>query len=433
MKSNFYTRAILGSPILWGLLASVGFYALIRGGTLDFPMVQRYFAHHPVEYMETVMFMIGMAALVLKLIDVATQYVGLSQSPLGALPEGAWGIDQCPALLARLDKLSGRRQAEYYPGRLRTALAHVHVRGSAESLDNELKYLSDMDALRAHSRYGLFRLIVWAIPIMGFLGTVIGITMALNSMDLRSADQSMMQVLNGLGLKFDTTALALALSMVLMFVHFLTERLENNLLQRVDEQVEHDLAGRFLCAPAGGDGQLIAVRRMADTVIHAVERLVARQAELWQASMETAASRWTQMADSAAEQMHATLSKSLGESLKIHAQQLAAAEHTVTERNRQQWDKLLQSQLQSTQATAALQTALGRQAEVLERAVAAAGEVSRLEDALNRNLTTLAGAKHFEQTVMSLAAAIQLLSARLSDDSAATIKLESIPRQVHAA
>jgi hypothetical protein len=65
--------------------------------------------------------------------------------------------------------------------------------------------------------------------------------------------------------------------------------------------------------------------------------------------------------------------------------------------------------------------------------VAAVGEVSRLEDALNRNLSTLAGAKHFEQTVMSLAAAIQLLSARLSDDPAATIKLESTPRQAHAA
>ena len=40
-----------------------------------------------------------------------------------------------------------------------------------------------------------------------------------------------------------------------------------------------------------------------------------------------------------------------------------------------------------------------RQAEVLQRAVEASGEVRSLEDALNRNLATLAGAKHFEQTV----------------------------------
>ena len=36
----------------------------------------------------------------------------------------------------------------------------------------------------------------------------------------------MQHVLTGLGLKFDTTALALAMSMVLMFVHFFVDRLE---------------------------------------------------------------------------------------------------------------------------------------------------------------------------------------------------------------
>jgi len=42
-----------------------------------------------------------------------------------------------------------------------------------------LKYLSDLDAAHAQAGYGLFRVIVWAIPITGFLGTVIGITMML--------------------------------------------------------------------------------------------------------------------------------------------------------------------------------------------------------------------------------------------------------------
>ena len=62
---------------------------------------------------------------------------------------------------------------------------------------------------------------------------------------------------------------------------------------------------------------------------------------------------------------------------------------------------------------------LARQAAVLQRAVEAAGEVARLEDSLNRNLSALAGAKHFEQTVMSLAAAVNLLSARLAESPAA--------------
>ena len=122
---------------------------------------------------------------------------------------------------------------------------------AAEGLDDELKYLADADAARAHAALALFRVIVWAIPILGFLGTVIGITMALNGIDPKAMDESMLQVLDGLGVKFDTTALALAMSMVLMFVHFFVDRAENALLEEVDRRVEADLAGRFRSFPPG--------------------------------------------------------------------------------------------------------------------------------------------------------------------------------------
>ena len=147
--------------------------------------VLRYFTHHPVEYMETVMFSVGLAALVVKIFDVAAQRSGLRSSPLGPRPASRQSSDECEDLLAVLDHVPGRRQGEYYIARLRAALQHVQRHDSAESLDDELKYLSDMDAARLHAGYSLFRVIVWAIPILGFLGTVIGITMALNSVDLK--------------------------------------------------------------------------------------------------------------------------------------------------------------------------------------------------------------------------------------------------------
>ena len=433
---NRLVRGIAGSPILWGGLASAGFYAMVHWGPLAMPLVKRYFTNHPVEYMETVMFSVGLAALLLKAIDLLAQHAALSRSPLGAVPQTAQPLDQCDLLLGRLDRLPARRRRDYFIRRLREALQHVRTRGSAEALGDELKYLADMDAGRSHASYGLFRVILWAIPILGFLGTVMGITMALNGVDLQAPDQSMIQVLTGLGLKFDTTALALTLSMVLMFVHFFVDRAENSLLAAVDRRAEEELLGRFPQVPAGPDGQLVAVRRMAETMLQATERLVQRQAELWQASMESATVRWTQMADAAGEQVRRGLVGALAESLKAHAQQLAAAEAAAAQENRRHWDKLLQSQVQSVQMMASLQAALGSQAEILQRAIEASGEVRSLEDALNRNLATLAGAKHFEQTVMSLAAAIHLLNARLAETPAAPmkpVKLESPRRKAQAA
>jgi biopolymer transport protein ExbB/TolQ len=383
-----FIQSVTKSPFLWGVLGSIGFYALIHAGPLDTPLVKRYFAHHPVEYMETVMFAIGLAALIIKAFDVVAQRVGLGESPLG-VNDTPQPLEECNVLLEKLDHLPGRRQNEYFICRLRSALEHVIHRGSADTLDDELKYLADLDAARSASGYGLFRVIVWAIPILGFLGTVIGITMALNSVDLRSPDQSMLQVLNGLGLKFDTTALALTLSMVLMFIHFYVEHAENSLLEQVDRRVLQELSGRFAAIPNGGDGQLIAIRRLAEMMLQTTEILVRRQAELWQASVETAAQQWTQMSTAASEQIKTAMSSAVGE--------------------------------------------LSQRAEVLEHAIEATGEVARLEDVLNRNLTSLAGAKHFEQTVLSLAAAVNMLSARLAETTSAPIKLEPSRRSSHAA
>ena len=54
-----------------------------------------------------------------------------------------------------------------------------------------------------------------------------------------------------------------------------------------------------------------------------------------------------------------------------------------------------------------------KQGELMTQAIRAAGDVAQLEKTLNSNLAALAGAKNFEDTVMSLAAAIHLLTTRL--------------------
>lgn len=433
-KINRLIQGVFSSPLLWGALGTAAFYWLIFQGPLGIDLVKRYFTMHPVEYMETAMFAIGLAALILNALDIVSQRSGLADSPLGPKLQAHEPVQVCHALLQRLDQLPESRQQEFFIQRLRAALEHVGSYGSADRLYDELKCLSDMAASRLHAGFGLFRVILWAIPILGFLGTVIGITMALNAVDFKSPDQSMMQVLKGLGLKFDTTALALAMSMVLMFVHFFVDRSGNVLLEDIDRRAEEELPGHFQYVSAGSDPQSATVRRMGETVIQVAERLVARQAELWQASMENAAARWANMAKVGGEQLQSFLAGALSDGLKAHAQHLAAAEQALMQANRQNWEKTLQSQTQSTQNLAALQAGVTRQAEVIQQAVVAVGEVARLEDALNSNLSALAGAKHFEQTVMSLAAAINLLNARLAEIPApAAVRLDGNRRSVQAA
>lgn len=429
---NRFARTVMKLPIVWGILACAAFYGLIFGGPLDLPIMHRYFTHHPVEYGETLLFSVGMAALMLRLADVIAQRLALSRSPWKTVTPGQLPLDElCRTLDAELERQPAHRRDEYYLGRLRAALHYVQRLGSTEGIGDELKYLTDLDATRAHGRYGLFRVIVWAIPILGFLGTVIGITLALNGIDPKSPDESMLRVITGLGLKFDTTAVALSLSMVLVFVHFFADRAETALLTAVDFQVERELAEYLPAASAGPDGQIVAMRRMAEVMVTATDRLIERQAQLWLASMEAAAQRWTEMGDAAA----VNLTRALDESLKHHAERLAASEETVAKQGRQQWEKIAQAQLQHVQSLAGVQDSLAQQAETMGRILHATGDVEQLQDVLNRNLAALAGAKNFEQTVLGLAAAIHLLNGRMVEATLAepAVQLESKRRTTKAA
>jgi len=434
-KSNPLFQAFVKSPILWGILASTGFYGLVRSGVLAGQLVQRYFASHPVEYVATTMFFIGLAALVLKVADVLAQYPGLSESPLGPVRRAEQASHHGDVMLQRLERLPGPRRHDYFVRRLRDALEHVRRRGSAEMLDEHLKYLADLDAARLHASFALVRVIIWAIPILGFLGTVIGITLAVAKLSPQALENSLPEVTAGLGVAFDTTALALGLSIVLMFAQSLTEWAERALLARVDERAAAELEGRFEQVPNGPDGQLLAVRRMAESMVRATEQLVRRQAELWQDSMDAAAERWNRLAEAAGEQLCKALADALTKSLQAHARQMTAAEQAAAEQNRRHWDRVQQTQVKNTQAMASLQAALASQADVLRRVIETTGEVARLEETLNRNLGSLAGSKHFEQTVMSLAAAIHLLNARLAEGPADTppVTLQPDQRSTQAA
>ncbi len=378
-------HAALRSPLLWGGLGAAAFYALLHGGPLQTPLLVRYFAGHPVEYMETVIFAIGLAALVLKTLDVAAQHAALGQSPMAgadvAISPAGNLKQRCEVLLQRLDELPAGRQQEYYICRLRTALERVRVRGSTEGLDDYLDYLADLDSARQHASYALFRVIVWSIPILGFLGTVVGITMALNSVDLRAPDESMIEVLTGLGVKFDTTALALSLSIVLMFVQFFVEKAESSLLHRVGRRVAEELLSRFPPTDRAADPALAGAAQLVDKLAAMTEQLLHRQTEMWQAALRSMLDQYSGAMESSA---------------------------------------------------ARLQSALTQQADVLRQIVQGNEQIVRLEDALNRNLAALAGSKHFEQTVLNLAAAVQLLNARLSEQPTA-VRLEPARRATHAA
>jgi biopolymer transport protein ExbB/TolQ len=420
--------ATLFGPVGVGLLATLVFYALIRARVLSGDFYYRYFDSHWCLQVEVTLFFVAAMALAWKAAAVFCQWGVLSRSLLEPVPSGGQKPSQCDDLLAQLVE-RGRGAADHpLVRRLREGLLHVHRKRSADELDEHLRYLADVDSVRSADSFGLIKIVLWAIPILGFLGTVIGITMAIaalkpgdpalaqlgvqNNATVASADV-IERMTASLSVAFDTTTVALSLSIPLMFGMFFVKRQESRLMDAVDARAEAELLGRFERLGTATDPHAASVQRMAQEVVAATEGLVKKQAELWQRTVSSAHEHWSRLSTATTKLTEESLAAALERALKSFAGQLAATERGASELARRQWTETQQALAQAAGAVAAQQKELVRQTEVLVEVVGATGHVQKLEEELNRNLAALAGAKLFEETLGSLAAAIHLLSARL--------------------
>ena len=415
--SRSTTGSLLGSlawPIVLGLAGAAVFYFLVLRGPLHHPIMLRYFTGHPVCIVETFFFFICLGALAQKLMEVLAQHAAFGAITLGEGQSQPAG--KATELLDSLAKLPTRVRNSYLGRRITDALESIERKGSADGLEGELKYLSDMDAARQQDSYALIRIIVWATPMLGFLGTVIGITQVIGDLakqDMVNVQGAMQGLLSGLYVKFDTTALALSFTVVLMFLQFLIDRMEVQVLEAVDRRVMHDLLGRFQIVGTSSDPQVQQMHQLAQAMIRASEQLVQRQTQLWQATIQAAHERWEKLSQATGEQLQTALTASLGTCLKEHAASLAKIEHSSSEQLAARWEQWQTALSQNARLLHAQQQELVKQGETMTQAMRAAGEVVRLEKALNDNLSALAGSKNFEDTVMSLSAAIHLLNTRL--------------------
>ena len=322
-KRHAVAEWALRQPLLWGVVVCANFFALLYHGTIDSPLLWRYMAGHPVEVVEAAFFFVGMAFLVLRLADVIGQRSQVHETTLGPVPAGGQSVDDCDRLLALIADMPSRVQQTYLGVRLRDAIQFVRRKGSADALDQQLRHLEELDAIQMHSAYATLRIIIWAIPILGFLGTVIGITVAIASLSPEALEQSMSEVTQGLGVAFDTTAEALALTMILMFTKALVEKVENRLLGEVDSHVSKELVGRFQQTTVEHDPNVAVIRRMSEQVVEAVEALASRQAEVWKSSIDETHQQWAAATVATGHVVRDALNSSIKDGLELHARTLS--------------------------------------------------------------------------------------------------------------
>jgi biopolymer transport protein ExbB/TolQ len=144
------------------------------------------------------------------------------------IPEDA--LDRYKELRASIDR-EPRWQGRLLPECMLAALHRFHATHSIQDAANAVKERAEMAADQLDSSLSLVRYIAWAIPAIGFIGTVRGIGLALAyAEDAIKGDIS--PVIQALGLAFNSTLVALLISMGLMyFMHIVQSRQESFVLE----------------------------------------------------------------------------------------------------------------------------------------------------------------------------------------------------------
>ncbi|TWT98604.1 MotA/TolQ/ExbB proton channel family protein [Stieleria varia] len=335
-------------PVLGATMAGC-FYLLVA--FVPWSPLQRYFLGHPVAVAATVLFCFAVAILAVKWLAVSTQWKtinGIADERLFPRNENLSPSDDyrnrhdaghvARGWLKSLSGLTLNMQRSWLVIRLQELLTRQSQRGTTKHLSDDLRELSSRDADDAHDSLALVRIIVWAIPMLGFLGTVIGITQTLGGLDFSNGNAAVDNLKSGLYVAFDTTALGLVLSVLAIFLQFPVEKSEQRLLAEIDHRVGHLLsAGLPSDEPADNQYELLA--NLCEGVRAAVAESLANQADLWRGTIDEAQQYWQRAHETQANGIIDAIESTLKPALIDHAYQLESSSQRNHERTEKLWDR----------------------------------------------------------------------------------------------
>lgn len=154
---------------------------------------------------------------------------------------------QAPELLTQIQS-----EIQSNPTMHNKLLPHLIVKGlqrfisthSVQESSDMIKGRIDVTAERLESELSIVRYIAWAIPSIGFIGTVRGIGAALSKAEM-ALEGDISGVTNSLGLAFNSTLVALFISIFLMYFIHLVQSKQDGLILTIETFCREQLIDRL--------------------------------------------------------------------------------------------------------------------------------------------------------------------------------------------
>jgi biopolymer transport protein ExbB/TolQ len=165
----------------------------------------------------------------------------LLQEELVPVGEGVRILPEDTREYARMiQSLPGTVRGMLLPRALLSALERFGSTQNVQDVSSVANTLCESESERLESELSMIRYIAWAIPSVGFIGTVRGIGEALGQAH-RAVDGDIAGVTQSLGTAFNSTFIALLISIVVMFLVHQLQLLQERQVFETQTYIDHNL------------------------------------------------------------------------------------------------------------------------------------------------------------------------------------------------
>ena len=141
--------------------------------------------------------------------------------------------------------------------RISVALSNLRNLGRVTDVDEILRSQAEHAESIMESSYSLLRGLIWAIPVLGFIGTVLGLSEAIggfgnvlaNAGDMTEITGALKGVTAGLSTAFDTTLLALIAAIIIQMWTTFLHKSEEEFCDNCTEYCQHNIVNRLRLMP----------------------------------------------------------------------------------------------------------------------------------------------------------------------------------------
>lgn len=141
--------------------------------------------------------------------------------------------------------------------RIMIALSNLRNLGRVTDVGDILRSQGEHDESGMETSYSLVRGFIWAIPVLGFIGTVLGLSQAVggfgsvlgNSREINQLVDSLKSVTGGLGTAFETTLQALVAALIIQILLTFLKKGEEEFLDNCAEYCLSRIVNRLRLVP----------------------------------------------------------------------------------------------------------------------------------------------------------------------------------------